>query len=60
MSSVGPGSLLCQVIDQRPISYLEHWVGVVSRGWFSLATDSGLYSETQGIMQAQKLSHPVV
>ena len=42
MSSVGPGSLLCQVIDQRPISYLKRWVGVVSRGWFSLATDSGL------------------
>ena len=42
MSSVGSGSLLCQVIDQRPVSYLEQWVGVVSRGWFSLATDSGL------------------
>ena len=26
MSSVWSGSLLCRVIDPRPISYLEHWL----------------------------------
>ena len=26
MSSVGPGSLICRVIDLRPISHLEHWL----------------------------------
>ena len=31
MSSVGSGSLLCQVIDPRPLSYLEHCLGASSK-----------------------------
>jgi len=31
MSSVRSGSLLCQVIDPRPVSYLEHCLGASSK-----------------------------
>ena len=39
MSSVGSaGSLLCQVIDVRPVSYLEHCLGASSKAAYYLVS----------------------